>query len=103
MIRGTTPTHIFETDVDLRDFRIYISYKQRGSVIVEKTNEDCEITATQVSVKLSQEDTLKFNIDAPVRIQIRAVVENGDAIASDIIDTPAREILKDGVIEYANS
>lgn len=102
MIRGTTPTHIFETDVDLTNFRIYISYKQRGSVIVEKTNEDCTITSTSVTVKLSQEETLRFNIDAPVKIQIRAVAGSGDAIASSIIDTSAHEILKDGVIEYGS-
>lgn len=100
MIRGTTPTHVFETDVDLRNFRIYITYKQRGSIVIEKTNEDCTITSTSVTVKLTQDDTLRFNIDAPVKIQIRAVAVSGDAIASDIIDTTAREILKDGVISY---
>lgn len=98
MIRGTTPTHIFNVNVDLTDADvIYITYKQSDSIVVEKEKSDCTITADSVSVTLSQEDTLKFNT-AAVEIQIRARFPDGSAIASNIMQTTATRILKGGVI-----
>ena len=45
----------------------------------------------------SQADTLCFS-PGPVKIQIRARLRDGNAVASDIISTTALEVLKDGEI-----
>ena len=42
-------------------------------------------------------DTLCFS-PGPVKIQIRARLRDGNAVASDIISTTALEVLKDGEI-----
>lgn len=98
MIRGTTPTHIFNVNVDLSEAEvIYITYKQSDSIVVEKEKADCTVTGETISVKLTQEDTLKFNT-APVEIQIRARFPDGSAIASNIMQTTVTRILKGGVI-----
>ena len=97
--RGTTPLNTFNVNVDLREARIYISYYQRGRVVVEKTGEDLEVTANQITTALTQEETLSFKT-GPVKIQIRYVMPDGTADASNIIDTTSEEILKDGVIAY---
>lgn len=57
------------------------------------------ITEDTIVVMLDQEDTLKFK-PGEVEIQIRYVLENGIADASNIIKTTVDQVLKDGVIEY---
>lgn len=96
--RGTTPTHIFEVDVDLTSAVVmYISYKQFDKVVLEKTLEDITVTATQLTVRLTQEETLLFK-DGLVEIQIRARLADDSALKSDVIKTDADKLIKDGVI-----
>lgn len=99
MRRGTTPLHTFHTDTDLTDATVlYLTYKQAGKTVVEKSKDDLTIREDAVEVKLSQTDTLSFILGARVRIQIRAGFADGSRIASNIIETTAEEILKDGEI-----
>lgn len=99
MRRGTTPTHTFETDIDLTDAEvIYITYKQDGKIALEKTRDDLTITAESLQVKLTQEETLAFSMSRPVEMQIRARFPDGSAIASQVMRTTADVILKEGVI-----
>ena len=104
MRRGTTVTNTFGVDVDLTDAAaIYITYKQAGYTIIEKTIDDITITEDAqgrqtLSVDLSQVDTLAFAAAIPVQIQIRARLIDNSALASNIINTNVGEILKDGVI-----
>lgn len=97
--RGSTPINIFNVNIDLRGATIYVTYKQAGKTIVEKTGADLEVNETQVITHLTQEETLRFKA-GPVKIQIRYVKEDGTADASNIIETKAEEILKDGEITY---
>ena len=102
MIRGTTPTHIFTTGVDLSTVSVlWLTYKQ-GTKVLTKSLEDITIDSedtTRFSVTLSQSDTLRFDAGAYVGIQLRVLLADGTALASDIITLGAGEILKDGVIE----
>lgn len=97
--RGSTPENIFNVNVDLREAKIFITYKQNGKIILEKTGDDIEVTEQQLKTHLTQEETLRFKT-GPVKIQIRYVKPDGEADASNIIETRASEILKDGVITY---
>lgn len=99
MRRGTTPTHIFETDIDLTDAEVvYLTYKQDGNTVLHKEKEELNIESDKVTVELSQTDTLMFSTIGRVQIQIRARYPDGSAIASEIIDTTANAILREGVI-----
>ena len=107
MIRGTTPTNVFTTNVDLTGAKIFLTYSQFGKTVFEKTEDDITIeTITgetpeyKLSVTLTQEDTLLLASDAIVNMQIRAIFENGNAIASDIMEATVGSILKNGEIEY---
>ena len=98
MHRGTTPISIFRTDVDLTNASIlFITYKQNGKVILEKSIDEVKIQNNIVSVYLSQKDTLLFT-EGIVTIQIRAKFPDGSVIASALIRTNTYEILKDGEI-----
>lgn len=104
MRRGSTPTNTFNCNVDLSDATVFVTYQQNGVNLIEKTGDALTITATQtgcnVTVELSQDETLLF-VPGRVMVQIRYVKQDGSADASNIIQTTAELILKDGVIEYA--
>lgn len=98
MYRGTTPTNVFRTDVDLENASVlFVSYKQNGKVVLEKSLEDVSVKKTLVTVNLMQKETLLFQ-DGIVTIQIRAKFPDNTAIASNLIRTTAEEIVKDGEI-----
>lgn len=98
MYRGTTPTNVFRTDVDLENASVlFVSYKQNGKVVLEKSLEDASVKKTLVTVNLTQKETLLFQ-DGIVTIQIRAKFPDNTAIASNLIRTTAEEIVKDGEI-----
>ena len=98
MIRGTTPLNIFTVDEDLTNADvIYITYKQNNNVAIEKSLPDIQVTSDTLTVRLTQEDTLNLE-PREVSIQIRARFADGTAIASNVIQTTATKVLKDGVI-----
>lgn len=100
MWRGTTPTHTFTLPEGIRaeDYTvIYITYSQNGSPVLEKTKVDMMISGNVIRLTFSQADSLLFGA-GPVKIQLRAKTAGGLAVASEIVSTTAKEILKDGEI-----
>lgn len=106
MYRGTTPTLKIKvngkngkTPPDIQTFKsIYVTIKQ-GETELTKTDNDIRKEEENVlSVALSQEETLMFG-KGHVDIQLRAVTDNGVAIASNIKMAFMEQILKDGVVE----
>lgn len=98
MKRGTTPTNTFKTNIDLTGATVFLTYSQRGRVVLEKTSEDLEISAEVIVTRLTQKDTLGFDALQKVSIQIRYVFPDGTAGASNIMTASVGEILKDGEI-----
>ena len=99
MIKGTTPLHTFSLPFDTESVKtIQITYAQDDVVKLTKKNPDVQLSGNTASVKLTQEDTLKFNADSCVEIQVRVLTTGGDALASDIIKTGCRRILDDEVL-----
>lgn len=102
--RGTTPTHIFKTSVDLTNAQeLFLTYKQGNKLCFEKTIEDVTIERdeeemTIIKVTLSQVETLSLKAHEVVDVQARVKLPNEKAIASDIINVPVSGILKEGVI-----
>lgn len=104
--RGTTPTHIFKTSVDLSNVQeLYLTYKQ-DEVRIEKTLADVTIEPIDddpkyqslIKVNLTQADTLGLKAAEFVDIQARVKFPNDKALASDILSVPVRGILKEGII-----
>ena len=99
MIRGTTPTLEFSIPFDTSEIaEAFVTLSQNDTVIVDKPLEDCKCDAQKLSVRLTQEDTLKLSCDCNTDIQIRIRTKAGDALASDIARVNTDRILKDGVI-----
>lgn len=100
MIRGTTPVHTFTLPFDTSGIKtIRITYSQRGSIRLTKENPVVELSGSKAIVKLTQEDTLSFNADLPVDIQIRILSSSGEALASNIFSVPCRRVLDSEVLK----
>jgi hypothetical protein len=124
IIRGTTPYHNFILPILAKDIKaIYVTYLQNGQVILDKTGEDVTITdlidlfenasmeelpeeernSCQLTVHLTQEDTLKFHFYPAAEknvavVQIRVLTTEGEAYASEPIHERILGVLKEGVI-----
>jgi hypothetical protein len=98
MIQGTTPTHKFNLDIPTNTIsKVRISYEQHGKIVLHKEKDDCELTANAITVKLTQEETLKFIAPENVRIQLHVLTEGNDSLVSRPIKLPAY-ILLDKVV-----
>lgn len=101
MIRGTTPTIRLKAKFDLRNWNLYVTLKQ-GLVEYTFENDELEIDFDDgfsvVSFMLTQEQTLSFNENNKVEIQLRAA-KGISAIASKVATIDVYRILMGGVID----
>lgn len=99
MIRGTTPTFEFTLPFPVSTLKnAFVTFSQKRKVIINKELHQCECNENTLIVNLTQEDTLKFCCEDLVLIQVRVLTENNEALASQIIQTEANNILYDEVI-----
>ena len=130
IVRGTTPYHTFIVPLTSQQIdEVYITYLQNGEVILDKTKSDVEIldvdletenahmedleeeiieeeiepTLSQVTIHLTQEDTLKFKFFPAAEknvavVQLRILDTDGEAYASDPVHERIYGVLKEGVI-----
>lgn len=98
MIRGTTPTLEFALpfEVDLIA-EAYVTISQNQSVVIDKSLSELTCAGKTLTVKLSQEDTLKLQQSEfkTAEVQIRVRMKSGDALASDIMRLHVGRILKE--------
>ena len=130
IVRGTTPYHTFIVPLTAQQIdEVYITYLQNGEIILDKTKNDVEITdieletenahmedleeeiieeeieptLSQVTIHLTQEDTLKFKFFPAAEknvavVQLRILDTDGEAYASDPVHERIYGVLKEGVI-----
>lgn len=83
-IKGTTPTIIF-TSPDTFDCtlpsKIVLTVKSGAKVIIRKENEDLDIQEHSISVWFSQEETLSFQRE--IKMQLNMLYDDGNRAASD--------------------
>ncbi len=97
MIRGTTPTLTLTLSNEI-DFEAYfVTLKQEGYTVIEKTEADCTREGAVITVPLTQEDTLRLRSGTAVEIQVRGKVGE-KAFATLIKKLYADDILKEGKI-----
>ena len=97
MIRGTTPTHSFVLPFETSIVKsAKVIYAQSDAVILEKAS--CTMEGNTLSVRLTQEETLKFDCKKNVEIQLRILTEANDALTSDIITIDVARCLDEEVL-----
>lgn len=99
MIRGTTPLLEFIVPFETSTLaEAWVTLAQNNEVIVDKRLIDCKVDPNKLSVRLTQEETLKLKAFYLTEIQIRVRTVAGEALASDIITERTDRILREGVI-----
>ena len=107
MIRGTTQVLTFDIGMNVNEVsQLWLTFSHSNKInseIFTKTKEDVTLSGTTLVVELSQEDTLELNQynlnNKIVYIQLRALLNDGQALASDIVEVTVQHLLKGGVIE----
>ena len=100
MYRGTTPTLKFTLPFDTSTLdAVWVTIAQGGKVIINKEKSDCDLKGTDISVTLTQTETLALTAGNKTEIQLRVLTTDGLALASEIFRENTDYILKDGVIE----
>ena len=108
MRRGTTPTITLTLDIASTDIATaWITIAQEGRVVINKDLDDegvtiedvteAGVTSAVISISLTQADTLSLTSGQAAR-QVRALMDDGKAVASGIYNVTVGKILKDGVI-----
>ena len=100
MYRATTPTHIFTMPFDtslLKEIRVTYA-KEDKEIILQKTGDDCVLDGRDINVALTQEETLLFEAEKRVLIQLRVLTVDGKAMASKIWRKFAHECLDEEVL-----
>lgn len=99
MIRGTTPKMDFVLPFDVDSIaESYITFVQNNNIVFDKSFSECESHENTLTLRLTQEETLKLSDGNAVEIQIRVRTKSGEAMASNIIRVNTERILRDGVI-----
>lgn len=99
MIRATTPTHKFTLPFNYTQYvkKILITYSQKGNIVLEKNENDVQIDGNIVSYKLTQEETKLFS-NGDVRVQVRVLTIDNDALASKEQTVHIDNVLNDEVL-----
>lgn len=100
--RGTTPTitiHVPE-DVELNTAsEIWVTLKQQPKILTKKlTNGAVLITGSDISINLTQTETLQFQAGAGGLIQVRILLSDGLALASQIERVNIYDVIQAGEI-----
>ena len=100
MYRGTTPgLEINVGDIDLTKVtELWLTLSQHGTVKINKTLDEVTIDGSTVTCTLTQEETLDLKAHASTLVQMRFLMDDGQAMATPIVKVPVEAILKDGVI-----
>lgn len=100
MIRGTTPTHYFDSPIDITTIsKVNILYGQDDKLLFKKNNADCNLYDGVISTKLTREQSLMFDHKKSAQVQAVIKTVGGDIIESLVITVGVDKLLDDGVIE----
>lgn len=98
-IRGTTPDITFNLPFNVSTINnVEVYFSQNDNLLLEKGYDDCTMSGTTLVVPLTQEETLLFDEEEKLQIQVRFMFTDGSVDATDIVRGKVGKILKDGVI-----
>ena len=102
MIRGTTPTLVYELPFSasiIKSAEITIEYvDDLKKVLIKKELSHCECGETSISTRLTQEETLQFPAPAIVLVQLRIVTTDDIVLATEPYSVTVKRLLAEDVI-----
>lgn len=99
MIRGTTARITFNVPVETSQISVaYVTFTSDNEVVCEKNLSQLTLGDGKIVCQLTQAESLSLKPNTRVRVQLRARLIDGTAIASKIRDLSVGNVLKEGVI-----
>lgn len=106
MIRGSTQQLIFNIGINTEEVsQLWLTFSHSNRLNAEiftKEINDVILDGTTLTVPLTQEETLalnEYNIkEKVVYVQLRVLLEDGQALASNVVEITVEHLLKDGVL-----
>lgn len=107
MFRATTPVLHFELcdkDASINDFdKVFITLAQNNKSLLEKTKDDIKIIDDKnFELSLTQEETLRFQAQFLMQIQLRCLDKEGRVVASEIVSMKVEDALNEVIINGEN-
>ena len=104
MLQGTTPTFTltFPSSLDLSEADHVVVTIRQGSAVVNKFDDDLSIDANVIEVTLTQEESLRFQFDAPAVMMVNWTYSDGSRGGSKKKEITIEENLYPEVIEDAD-
>ena len=107
MIRGSTQNLVFNIGINTEEVsQLWLTFSHSNRLNAEiftKEINDVILDGASITVPLSQEETLalnEYNIkEKSVYIQLRVLLDDGQALASSIVEITVEHLLKGGVLE----
>ena len=98
-IQGTTPTIIFNLPFEVSTIEnCEVYFGQNNTLLVTKGYNDCILSGTTLTVKLTQSDTLQFDPEEKLQIQARFRYSDGTAEATNITKIKVVDLLSESII-----
>lgn len=92
-MQGTTPKQYFELPFSTSLLeKVSVTYRQKERNVLVKRTEDCIYEDNYIIVPLTQEDTLLFNPNHVVEVQIKVKALNGEVMGCDEYRLAVEEI-----------
>ena len=92
--KGCTCRNTFEIPYSESEVEaICITYKQGDKTLFDKKLNDCTFSEGAVTVHLNQEDTLKFDSQKVIKIQLKVKLVGDMVTKSNIVETITDELL----------
>ena len=99
MKKGTTPTLTFSTPFLASEVeKARVVFTNNNEIVLKKEGADCVVSDYEVTIKLTQEDTFKFECNSMASIQVRILHKDGNAYTSDPLKMFIEQCLDDEVI-----
>ena len=101
IFRGTTPKFIFTlpNSITIDDIlNVELVFTQNDEIIIAKKLGDFTTSNSQLTITLTQEDTLKLKGNSPLYYQIKVLLNDESVITSDIITNMVYNSLSESVL-----
>jgi hypothetical protein len=103
-IQGTTPTITFNLPFDVSTIQnLEVYFAQNDELLVTKGYNDCVLSGTTLSVTLKQSETLQFDDEEKLQMQVRFRFTDGSVDATKIIKGKIEDLLADTVLSAERS
>ena len=100
MRRGTTPRYKIKLPFDIKtvvsDLRV--TFEQENVEVLTKKLEDCTVDRDILSVWLTQEETLSFNANILVKVQVKILEHDGNVVSHQPRLESCKEILNEEIL-----